>query len=173
MFYFWVAVFTFCSISSRARTQISRRVGSKTYKSSPTFMRLQESGADRVRNVSSPSMSHLINGIPGTIKYLLTQMAPEPFASRWILTEDILTNLIHLVLLASILFVVPLVCVLFLRRKSPNSEIPKVIFRFSIVFIIVEAVQIYLIGGVVQTRQLLFVPVCCYWLAIFCCFHEV
>ena len=139
----------------------------KLTKSSPTFMRLQESGADRVRNVSSPNVSHVINGIPGSIKYLLTQMAPEPFASRWILTENILTNLIHLVLLASILFVVPLVGVLFLRRKSPNSEIPKVIFRFSIVFIIVEAVQIYLIGGVVQTRQLLFVPVCCYWLAIF------
>jgi hypothetical protein len=139
----------------------------KLAQKTPTLLRLEESGAHIVRYVSSPKILNVVQGVPGSVKYLLTQMSPEPFASRWILIEDTSTNLIHLVLLASILFGAPLVGVLSLRRKSPKSDISKIIIRFGVVFVIVEALQIYLIGGVVQTRQLLFVPVCCYWLAVF------
>ena len=134
---------------------------------SQTFGWIEEAGGNRVRGVPSLNMTNIVNGIPGSVKYLLTQMAPEPFASRWILTETALSNLMHLVVLTAVFFAVPFFGALLLRRKNPESPIPKIILRLGIVFVIVEMLQIYLIGGVVQTRQLLFAPVCCYWIAIF------
>ena len=134
---------------------------------SQTFGWIEEAGGNRNRGVPSLNMSNIVNGIPGSVKYLLTQMAPEPFASRWILTETALSNLMHLVVLTAVFFAVPFFGALLLRRKNPESPIPKIVLRLGIVFVIVEMLQIYLIGGVVQTRQLLFAPVCCYWIAIF------
>ena len=134
---------------------------------SQTFGWIEEAGGNRNRGVPSLNMTNIVNGIPGSVKYLLTQMAPEPFASRWILTETALSNLMHLVVLTAVFFAVPFFGALLLRRKNPESPIPKIVLRLGIVFVIVEMLQIYLIGGVVQTRQLLFAPVCCYWIAIF------
>ena len=134
---------------------------------SQTFGWIEEAGGSRIRGVPPFDVSNLIQGIPGSIKYFLTQMAPEPFASRWILTESVLSNLFHVFLLAAVFFAVPLGAVLFLRRRNPDSRIPQIVLRLSVIFVLVEALQIYLIGGVVQTRQLLFAPICCYWLAIF------
>ncbi len=134
---------------------------------SQTFGWIEETGGNRVRGVPSLNVSNIVQGIPGSIKYLLTQMAPEPFASKWILTEDVFNNLINLVVLTVAFFAIPLFGAIFLRRNSPDSPIPKIMLRLGIIFVAVEALQIYLIGGVVQTRQLLFVPVCCYWLAVF------
>lgn len=134
---------------------------------SQTFGWIEEAGGNRVRGVPPFDISNIVRGVPGSVKYLLTQMAPERFASEWILTEDAFSNLTHIVVLMAVFFVVPLVSVLLLRRKSPYSPIPKIMLRLGIVFVAVEVLQIYLIGGVVQTRQLLFVPVCCYWLAVF------
>ncbi|MSX98675.1 MAG: hypothetical protein F2741_02030 [Actinobacteria bacterium] len=134
---------------------------------SQTFGWIEEAGGSRVRGVPPFDFSNLIQGIPGSIKYFLTQMAPEPFASKWILTESVLSNLFHVFLLAAVFFVVPLGAVLFLRSRNPDSPVPQIVLRLSVIFVLVEALQIYLIGGVVQTRQLLFAPICCYWLAIF------
>ncbi len=134
---------------------------------SQTFGWIEEAGGNRVRGVPPLNVSDIVQGLPGSIKYLLTQMAPEPFASRWILTEDAFNNLMHLVILTLAFFAVPLVGAMLLRRKSPDSPVPKIMLRLGVVLVVVEALQIYLIGGVVQTRQLLFVPVCCYWLAVF------
>ena len=134
---------------------------------SQTFGWIEEAGGSRIRGVPPFDVSNLIQGIPGSIKYFLTQMAPEPFASRWILTESVLSNLFHVFLLAAVFFAVPLGAVLFLRRRNPDSRVPQIVLRLSVIFVLVEALQIYLIGGVVQTRQLLFAPICCYWLAIF------
>jgi hypothetical protein len=94
-------------------------------------------------------------------------MAPEPFASKWILTESLLGNLFHVFLLVALFFVVPIGAILFLRRRNPDSCVPQIVLRLSVIFVLVEVLQIYLIGGVVQTRQLLFAPICCYWLAVF------
>ena len=134
---------------------------------SQTFGWIEEAGGDRIRGVPRFNVSNIVQGIPGSIKYFLTQMAPEPFASRWILTESLVNNLFHLLLLALLFFVVPIGAVLFLRHRNPDSCVPQIVLRLSVVFLLVEALQIYLIGGVVQTRQLLFAPVCCYWLAVF------
>jgi len=134
---------------------------------SQTFGWIEEAGGSRVRGVPPFDFSNLIQGIPGSIKYFLTQMAPEPFASKWILTESVLSNLFHVFLLALVFFVVPLGADLFLRSRNPDSPVPQIVLRLSVIFVLVEALQLYLIGGVVQTRQLLFAPICCYWLAIF------
>ena len=134
---------------------------------SQTFGWIEEAGGNRVRGVPPLNVSNLIQGIPGSIKYFLTQMAPEPFASKWILTESVLGNLFHVFLLLLVFFVLPISAVLFLRRRDPDSRVPQIVLRLSVVFLLVEALQIYLIGGVAQTRQLLFAPICCYWIAVF------
>ena len=134
---------------------------------SQTFGWIEEAGGNRVRGVPPLNVSNLIQGIPGSIKYFLTQMAPEPFASKWILTESVLGNLFHAFLLLLVFFVLPISAVLFLRRRDPDSRVPQIVLRLSVVFLLVEALQIYLIGGVAQTRQLLFAPICCYWIAVF------
>ena len=134
---------------------------------SQTFGWIEEAGGDRIRGVPRFNVSNIVQGIPGSIKYFLPQMAPEPFASRWILTESLVNNLFHVLLLALLFFVVPIGTVLFLRHRNPDSCVPQIVLRLSIIFVLVEALQIYLIGGVVQTRQLLFAPICCYWLAVF------
>ena len=134
---------------------------------SQTFGWIEDAGGDRIRGVPPFDISNIVRGIPGSIKYFLTQMAPEPFASRWILTESVLSNLFHVFLLAALFFMVPMGAVLLLRRRNPDSRVPQIVLRLSVIFVLVEALQIYLIGGVVQTRQLLFAPICCYWLAVF------
>ena len=134
---------------------------------SQTFGWIEDAGGDRIRGVPPFDILNIFRGVPGSIKYFLTQMAPEPFASKWILTESVLSNLFHVFLLALVFFVVPLGAVLFLRSRNPDSPVPQIVLRLSVIFVLVEALQIYLIGGVVQTRQLLFAPICCYWLAIF------
>jgi hypothetical protein len=134
---------------------------------SQTFGWIEDAGGDRIRGVPPFDISNIVRGIPGSIKYFLTQMAPEPFASRWILTESILGNLIHVFLLVALFFVVPLGAVLLLRRRNSDSCVPQIVSRLSVIFVLVQALQIYLIGGVVQTRQLLFAPICCYWLTVF------
>jgi hypothetical protein len=134
---------------------------------SQTFGWIEDAGGERIRGVPPFDISNVIRGIPGSIKYFLTQMAPEPFASRWILTESITGNLFHVFLLVVFFFVVPLGAVLFLRCQNPDSCVPQIVLRLSVIFVLVQALQIYLIGGVVQTRQLLFAPICCYWLAVF------
>ena len=134
---------------------------------SQTFGWIEDAGGERIRGVPPFDISNVVRGIPGSIKYFLTQMAPEPFASRWILTESLLGNLFHVFLLVVFFFVVPLGAVLLLRRRNPDSCIPQIVLRLSVILVLVEALQIYLIGGVVQTRQLLFAPICSYWLAVF------
>ena len=134
---------------------------------SQTFGWIEDAGGDRIRGVPPFDIFNIFRGVPGSIKYFLTQMAPEPFASKWILTESVLSNLFHVFLLALVFFVVPLGAVLFLRSRNPDSPVPQIVLRLSVIFVFVEALQIYLIGGVVQTRQLLFAPICCYWLVIF------
>jgi len=134
---------------------------------SQTFGWIEDAGGNRIRGVPPFDIFNIVRGIPGSIKYFLTQMAPEPFASKWILTESLLGNLFHVFLLLVFFFVVPIGAVLFLRRQNPDSCVPQIVLRLSIIFVLVEALQIYLIGGVVQTRQLLFAPICCYWVAVF------
>lgn len=69
---------------------------------SQTFGWIEEAGGNRVRGVPPFDISNIVRGVPGSVKYLLTQMAPERFASEWILTEDAFSNLTHIVVLMAV-----------------------------------------------------------------------
>jgi len=133
---------------------------------SETLTGLVESGANRIRSAPTRDVITIVRSAPGSVKYLLTQMSPEPLASEWILSEAFSSNLSHLLILSSVFFGLPLCRLLQLTRKKLDFHILKSVLRISLVIVGTFVLQIILIGGVVQTNQFLFVPVCCYWIAI-------
>ena len=133
---------------------------------SQTFGWIEESGANRIRSAPPIDVITTIRSVPGSVKYLLTQMSPEPLASEWILTEAFSSNLSHILILSSIFFGLPLCGLLQIKRRKLDIHAPKVVVRFSLIIVVTFVLQIILVGGVAQTNQLLFVPVCCYWIAI-------
>ena len=133
---------------------------------SQTFGWIEESGANRIRSAPPIDIITTIRSVPGSVKYLLTQMSPEPLASEWILSEAFSSNLSHILILSSIFFGLPLCGLLQIKRRKLDLHTPKVVVRFSLIIVVTFVLQIILVGGVAQTNQLLFVPVCCYWIAI-------
>ena len=91
-------------------------------------------------------------------------MSPEPYASQWILSKGSIRNIRNIVFLFGIFFAIPLIAVLVFGSSSANSK--TLIIRLGALFVLVLALQTLLIGGILQTRQLLFAPVCIYWIAI-------
>ena len=133
---------------------------------SQTFGWLEESGANRIRSAPPIDIITTIRSIPGSVKYLLTQMSPQPLASEWILSEAFSSNLFHILILSSIFFGLPLCGLLQIKRRKLDLTAPKVLVRFGLIIFVTFVLQIILVGGVAQTNQLLFVPVCCYWISI-------
>ena len=133
---------------------------------SQTFGWIEESGANRIRSAPPIDIITTIRSVPGSVKYLLTQMSPEPLASEWILSEASSSNLSHLLILSSIFFGLPLCRLFQIMRKKRDFRTPKTVLRISLIIVITFVLQIILIGEVVQTNQFLFVPVCCYWIAV-------
>ncbi|NBY62624.1 MAG: hypothetical protein EBQ70_00335, partial [Betaproteobacteria bacterium] len=133
---------------------------------SQTFGWLEESGANRIRSAPPIDIITTIRSIPGSVKYLLTQMSPQPLASEWILSEAFSSNLVHILILSSIFFGLPLCGLLQIKRRKLDLTAPKVLVRFGLIIFVTFVLQIILVGGVAQTNQLLFVPVCCYWISI-------
>ena len=133
---------------------------------SETLTGLVKSGANQLRSAPPMDLTTTIRSIPGSVKYLLTQMSPHPWASEWILSETFLSNLSHILILSSVFFGLPLCGILQIKRRKLDLNVPKIVIRISIIFILTFGLQILLIGEVVQASQFLFVPVCCYWIAI-------
>ena len=133
---------------------------------SQTFGWLEESGANRIRSAPPIDIVEVLRSVPGSVKYLLTQMSPEPLASEWILSEAFSSDLSHILILSSIFFGLPLWGLLQIKRRKLDLHAPKVVVRFSLIIVVTFVLQIILVGGVAQTNQFLFVPVCCYWIAV-------
>ena len=134
---------------------------------SETLGRLEDSGATKVRNAPPIDVVAVVKNAPATIKYLLTQMIPEPYASRWILTDQRIANLVQVGFILLLLGVTPL-CVGYLYTIDTRFTLVFESFlRLTILFISVVFLQALLIGGVVQSRQFLFAPICFYWIGIF------
>ena len=134
---------------------------------SETLGRLEDSGAATVRKAPPIDVIEVVKSSPATIKYLLTQMMPEPYASRWILTQQPMVNLIQVGILALLFGGVPLYVLYTYMKSTRTSFIFKSFLRLTIVFVSVVFLQALLISGVVQTRQFLFAPICIYWVAAF------
>ena len=134
---------------------------------SETLGRLEDSGAATVRKAPPIDVIEVAKSAPATIKYLLTQMIPEPYASRWILTQQRMVNVIQVGILSLFFGGVPLYIVYTYMKSTRTTFIIKSFLRLNIVFISIVVLQALLISGVVQTRQLLFAPICIYWVAAF------
>jgi len=131
---------------------------------SETLGRLEESGAATLRRAPDVDLPQIIRGLPGSVKFLLTQMMPEPFASRWILTETAAKNLAQTGLAFVFLILIPVV-VTWRQMKRESSRLrTNPTLRLFLLAALSFAVQVALIGGVVQSRQYLFAPICFVWI---------
>lgn len=142
---------------------------------SETLGRLEDSGAAFVRKAPSVDLAAVFKGMPGTIKYLLTQIAPEPIASRWVASSSLGNDIMRIGILFAIFVFLPLGTLFlqtYLIKDSKLHEQSDSLRLFSAAVLVVM-LQIVLVGGIVQTRQLLFAPICFYWISIFRIFPEI
>ena len=134
---------------------------------SETLGRLEDSGAATVRKAPPIDVIEVAKSAPATIKYLLTQMMPEPYASRWILTDSWTISLAQVLLILSILGAIPLIVLNKGKRYSENNFVRDSFFRVTVVLISILVFQSLIIGDIVQSEQYLFAPVSFYWIGIF------
>ena len=134
---------------------------------SETLGRLEDSGAATVRKAPPIDVIEVAKSAPATIKYLLTQMMPEPYASRWILTDSWTISLAQVLLILSILGAFPLIVLNKGKRYSENSFVRDSFFRVTVVLISILVFQSLIIGDIVQSKQYLFAPVSFYWIGVF------
>ena len=134
---------------------------------SETLGRLEDSGAATVRKAPPIDVIEVAKSAPATIKYLLTQMIPEPYASRWILTDSWTISLAQMLLILSILCACPLIVLNKRKRYSENSFVRDSFFRVMVVLISILVFQSLIIGDIVQSKQYLFAPVSFYWIGVF------
>jgi hypothetical protein len=137
--------------------------------SSETLGRLEDSGAARVRKAPPVDVIAVVKGLPGSAKYLLTQISPEPIASRWVVSSNLIGDVLHVGILFLIFATTPIVAVSskFRRNKETKNLELDTLNRLFITAGATLLLQAVLIGGVAQTRQLLFAPICFYWISIF------
>jgi hypothetical protein len=134
---------------------------------SETLSRLEDSGAATVRKAPPIDVIEVAKSAPATIKYLLTQMMPGPYASRWILTDSWTISLAQMLLILSILGAFPLIVLNKGKRYSENGFVRNSFFRVMVVLISILVFQSLIIGDIVQSKQYLFAPVSFYWIGIF------
>lgn len=126
--------------------------------------RLTESGSLEVRARARVGLGELVTNLPGSIRFVITQMYPEPWASRAILETKGSAKLLQVVVP---IFLV-ILCVLLIRRtrKPPVSrtiiELAFGLFLGSAVAVLVQHVLV----GQLTLRQYLFLPVTLFWMAI-------
>jgi len=131
---------------------------------SETLGRLEESGAATLRRAPDVDLSQLIRGLPGSVKFFLTQMMPEPYASRWILTETTTKNLAQTGLAFALLILTPVVIALRYLNQETGRLRTNPTLRLYLLAALSFVIQVGLIGGVVQSRQYLFAPICFVWI---------
>jgi hypothetical protein len=134
---------------------------------SETLGRLEDSGAATVRKAPPIDVIEIAKSSPATIKYLLTQMMPEPYASRWILTDSWAVSLAQVLLILSILGACPLIVLNLRKRHSENTFVRDSFFRITVALISILVFQSLIIGDIVQSKQYLFAPVSFYWIGVF------
>ena len=134
---------------------------------SETLGRLEDSGAATVRKAPPVDPVAVAKSAPATIKYLLTQMVPEPYASRWILTESRIISLIQVTFILIIFSIFPMIVLHLSERNLQNKFFRDSFFRLITVLLFIISFQSLLIGDIVQSKQYLFAPVSFFWVSIF------
>lgn len=141
---------------------------------SETLGRLEDSGAATLRKAPSIDIVAVIKGLPGTTKYLLTQISPEPIASRWVASSGLVSDILRIGILFVVFVGVPIVALSSQIRRIIDSNLKEhgATLRLFLAALLVSLLQVVLISGTVQTRQLLFAPICFYWIGIFTIFPD-
>ena len=141
---------------------------------SETLGRLEDSGAATLRKAPSIDIVAVIKGLPGTTKYLLTQISPEPIASRWVASSGLVSDILRIGILFVVFVGVPIVALSSQIRRINNSNLKEhgATLRLFSAALLVSLLQVVLISGTLQTRQLLFAPICFYWIGIFTIFPD-
>ena len=121
--------------------------------------RLIEAGAFSPRRVDLAEIGEMASHLPGSLRFLLTQMIPEPWASRWILETATEVKLGQSMLILVVLFG-PLAFVL--RRWRSNLFSPAAV---SLLISGCVVAVTHLLVGQIALRQYLFEPVFFYWAA--------
>ena len=137
---------------------------------SETLGRLEDSGAATVRKAPPIDVVAVAKSSPATIKYLLTQMIPEPYASRWILTDSFKVSVSQIILILLVLAACPLIVLCLSDQNLKNGFFRRTFFRIFFVLSAILVFQSLIIGDVVQSKQYLFAPVSLYWIGVFLIF---
>ena len=141
---------------------------------SETLGRLEDSGAATLRKAPPVDPVAVIKGLPGTTKYLLTQISPEPIASGWVASSGLESDVLRIGILFVVFVVAPLAALSSQIRRISDSKLKEhgATLRLFSAALLVLLLQVILISGIVQTRQLLFAPICFYWIGIFTIFPD-
>lgn len=129
-----------------------------------TFERLSDAGAFITRERASVGVVDTVKNFPGTLRFIVTQFYPEPWASRAILETGGVAKLLQVVI--PILAVSTIVVLLArLRASSVLSQSVSVAQRLLLAAAMSVIVQHVLVGQL-TLRQYLFMPVALFWMAI-------
>lgn len=128
------------------------------------FDRLTEAGGFITRERASVGIVDTIRNIPGTLRFIVTQFYPEPWASRAILETDGFTKLLQVVL--PLLLVIVIVVIL---ARMRSYKIDSAVMRVALGLFLAAAMSVivqHILVGQLTLRQYLFLPLVFFWMAI-------
>ena len=126
------------------------------------FVRFTDAGAFKTRERASVGLIDTIQKVPGTLRFIITQFYPEPWASRAILETGGFTKLLQVVLPLLLVIVMILAC---MRRHKIDSAVMRVALGLFLAAAMSVIVQHILVGQL-GSRQYLFLPLVFFWMAI-------
>ena len=132
------------------------------------FDRLTEAGGFITRERASVGIVDTILNIPGTLRFIVTQFYPEPWASRAILETGGFTKLLQVVL--PLLLVVVIVAIL---ARMRSYKIDSAVMRVALGLFLAAAMSVivqHILVGQLTLRQYLFLPLVFFWMAILALF---
>ena len=128
------------------------------------LQRLTEAGAFITRERASVGVVQTLRNIPGTLRFVITQFYPEPWASRAILETGGVAKLLQVVLpLSFVAVIVTILC------RMRNRKIDSPTMRAAIWLFIAAAISVavqHLLVGQLTLRQYLFLPLALFWMGV-------
>ena len=126
--------------------------------------RLTEAGAFITRERASVGIVDTIRNIPGTLRFIVTQFYPEPWASRAILETGGVAKLLQVVL--PLALVIAIVAIL---ARMRSHKIDSSVMRAALGLFLAAAMSVivqHVLVGQLTLRQYLFLPLAFFWMAI-------
>lgn len=128
------------------------------------FDRLTAAGAFITRERASVGIVDTIRNVPGTLRFIITQFYPEPWASRAILETGGFAKLLQVVL--PLALVIAIVAIL---ARMRSHKIDSSVMRAALGLFLAAAMSVivqHVLVGQLTLRQYLFLPLAFFWMAI-------